>query len=176
VKYLLRIPGQTTPVYNLKRRIVGWLAEYGGLLTTQHEYRDEAGLALKAMIEFRCSEESAKVHVVTLCGHTGIFSYSISGHVDCRHVWPNGRVAVAVSPHSIAFEEQTFRYHVAQLTWDRLSSESNIVPPAMRKEFKSWCEFQWRYTYAREVLGMVDGTAYGYATNSNNPHQAASAA
>jgi hypothetical protein len=101
----------------------------------------------------------------------GVFSYNLYGAIASRHVWPDGTVALCLANGTLADAASSFHYHVAQLTWDGTLEPSDILTDAQQGEFRWWCEFQLRYKYAHETLGMKDGDAHQYACDGRNPYQ-----
>jgi len=153
------------------------VASFGDIQTYEARATKPEALAdLAAMVEFRCGHESANVKVVTVRGHVGIFSYGMNGHVDVRHIWPDGHVSLMGGCRSFQDEENSFRLHVAQHTWDGTLADSDILPACLQREFRSWCEFQLRYRYAQSVLRLSSGDAHGYAMDSSKPWEAQTAA
>src|ERR1017187_4033445 len=168
----MKINSTLTPIKKVHRRIVGYSAHFHSLGTArEHQTKDEATADLAAMIAFRCKYESAEVRIVTVRGHVGVFSYNLHGDIASRHVCPDGTVALSIGNGTIAAAATSFRYHVAQSTWDGTLEPSDILPDAQQSEFR-WCsEYQLRYKYAHEMLGMKDGDAHQYACDGRNPYQ-----
>jgi hypothetical protein len=170
----MKIDSTLTTIKNIRRRVVGYSAHFHSLGTAkEHPTKDEAIADLARMIEIRCKYESAEVKIVTVRGHVGVFSYNLFGDVASRHVWPDGTVALSIAHEPIAESVTSFRYHVAQMTWDGTLEPSDILTEAQQGEFRGWCEFQFRYKYAHDTLGLKDGDAHQYACDGRNPYEAA---
>jgi hypothetical protein len=169
----MKIDSTLTTIKNVRRRVMGYSAHFHSLGTArEHLTKDEATTDLAAMIAFRCKYESAEVKIVTVRGHVGVFSYNLYGDIASRHVWPDGTVALSIANGTIAEAVTSFRYHVAQMTWDgTLREPSDILTDAQQREFRWWGEFQLRYKYAHETLGLKDGDAHQYACDGRNPYQ-----
>jgi hypothetical protein len=160
----LKIDSTLTTIKNIHRRVVGYSANFHSIGTAkEHQTKDEATADLAAMIAFRCQHESAEVHV-------GVFSYNLFGAIASRHVWPDGTVALSVANETIAEAGANFRYHVAQMTWDGTLDPIDILTDAQQGEFRWWAEFQLRYKYAHDALGLKDGDAHQYACDGHNPY------
>jgi hypothetical protein len=167
----LKIDSTLTTIKNIHRRVVGYSANLHSIGTAkEHQTKDEATADLAAMIAFRCQRESAEVKTVCLRGHVGVFSYNLFGAIASRHVWPDGTIALSVAYETIAEAGANFRYHVAQMTWDGTLEPSDILTEAQQGEFRWWAEFQLRYKYAHDTLGLKDGAAHQYACDGRNPY------
>ena len=170
----MKIDSTLTTIKNSRRRVVGYAAHFHSLgIARENLTKDEATADLATMITFRCQHESAEVKIATVRGHVGVFSYNLYGDIASRHVWPDGTVALCLATGTVAEAECGFRYHVAQMTWDGTLADSDILSEAQQGEFRWWCEFQLRYKYAHETLGMKDGDAHQYACDGRNPYQPA---
>lgn len=154
-------------------RILGYQAYYRGLGTYPEQPTKAAAEAMLApMIQFRCERESATVHVESLRGYVGVFSYSLEGWVTTRMASPGfeGTLQSSADGQStIAEAVDSFRYHVAQLTWDGSLDVPAFVHESKRSEFLSWAKFQLRYRIAikRE---MADSEAHSWACDNRNPY------
>jgi hypothetical protein len=169
----VKIDSTLTTIKNIHRRVVGYSAHFHSLGTAkEHQTKDAATTDLAAMIAFRCQHESAEVKIVSLRGHVGVFSYNLYGAIASRHVWPDGTVALCLAKGTLAAAASSFHYHVAQLTWDGTLEPSDILTDAQQGEFRWWCEFQLRYKYAHDTLGLKDGDAHQYACDGRNPYEA----
>ena len=169
----MKIDSTLATIKNIRRRVIGYSAHYHSLGTAkEHQTKDAATADLAAMIAFRCKHESAEVKIVTVRGHVGVFSYNLFGAIASRHVWPDGTVALSTADETLAEAETNFRYHVAQMTWDGTLAPSDILTDAQQAEFRWWGEFQLRYKYAHDTLGLKDGDAHQYACDGRNPYEA----
>ncbi len=154
--------------------ITGYVGRFRDLCTSTHKTKDEARAALALLIAARANWDSTKIHVVTVRGHIGIFSYDLAGYVNSRHIWPeDGRISDGgTGGRTFAEAEACFRMHVAQITWDRAraheSDQADILPESKRREFRDWCNFQLRYRYAVDLLGLQDGAAHQWACDYRN--------
>ena len=167
----MKIDSTVTTIKNIRRRVVGYAAHFYSLGTArEHLTKDAATADLAAMIAFRCKHESAEVKIVTVRGHMGVFSLNLHGDIASRHVWPDGTVALSTGNETIAEAVASFRYHVAQMTWDGTLDPSDILTDAQQKEFRWWAEFQLRYKYAHDTLGLKDDDAHQYACDGRNPY------
>ena len=129
----MKIDSTLTTIKNIRRRVVGYSAHFHSLGTAkEHPTKDEAIADLARMIEIRCKYESAEVKIVTVRGHVGVFSYNLFGDVASRHVWPDGTVALSIAHEPIAESVTSFRYHVAQMTWDGTLEPSDILTSSDR--------------------------------------------
>jgi hypothetical protein len=170
----MKIDSTLTTIKNIHRRVVGYSAHFHSLGTAEeHQTKAEATADLAAMIAFRCQYESAAVKITSVRGHVGVFSYDLYGGIVTRHIWPESRVSQSSRPGAMVEAEAAFRHHVAQITWDGTLAPSEILSEAQQGEFRWWCEFQLRYKYAHETLGMKDGDAHQYACDGRNPYQPA---
>jgi hypothetical protein len=168
----MKIDSTLTPIKNVHRRIVGYAAHFHSLGTAkEHQTKDEATADLAAMIAFRCKHESAEVKITCLRGHVGVFSFNLFGNIASRHVWPDGSVSLSLANETMSEAEANFRYHVAQMTWDGTLDPSDILSEVQQQtEFRRWCEFQLRYKYAHDTLGLQDRDAHQYACDGRNPY------
>ena len=167
----MKIDSRLTTIKNIHRRVVGYSAHFHSLgIAREHQTKDEATADLASMIAFRCEHESAEVKIASVRGHVGVFSYDLYGSIVTRHIWPEGRVSQCSGPGTPGEAEAGFRNHVAQITWDGTLAASDILSEAQQCEFRWWCEFQLRYKYAHETLGMKDGNAHQYACDSRNSY------
>ena len=122
------------------------------------------------LIDARCSDESATVKVVCLRGHVGIFTYGLKGYVNSRHIHPGSNSPSLCSGLGTLEEaENSFRHHVAQLTWNGTLDGCDILPDHLQAEFRSWVQFQLRYRIATK-RGMTDTEAHAWACDSRNPY------
>ena len=129
----MKIDSTLTTIKNVRRRVMGYSAHFHSLGTArEHLTKDEATTDLAAMIAFRCKYESAEVKIVTVRGHVGVFSYNLFGDIASRHVWPDGMVALSIAHEPIAESVTSFRYHVAQMTWDGTLEPSDILTSSDR--------------------------------------------
>jgi hypothetical protein len=172
----MKIDSTVTTIKNSRRRVIGYSAHFHSLGTAkEHLTKDEATADLAAMIAFRCKYESAEVKIVTVRGHVGVFSFNLHGDMASRHVWPDGTVALCSGIRTIAEAVDSFRYHVAQITWNGTLEPSDILTDAQQGELRHWGEFQLRYKYAHDTLGLKDGDAHQYACDSRNSYLPATA-
>jgi hypothetical protein len=173
----MRIESTTHRVKSIRGHVAGYVANFQDIQTyPTRETKPEALQDLAKLVEFRCTYESTNVKVMTVCGHVGIFTYGLSGTVDIRHVWPDGHVSHMGGTGSFDAEENSFRHHVAQLTWDGTLATPEFLPACLHREFRSWCEFQLRYKYAQDVLQLAHDEAHRYACDSTKPWEAQTAA
>ena len=169
----MKIDSTLTTIKNSRRRVVGYAAHFHSLGTARENLtKDEATPDLATMITFRCQHESAEVKIVCVRGHVGVFSFNLFGAIASRHVWPDGTVALSLANETLAEAETNFRYHVAQMTWDGTLAPSDILTDAQQAEFRWWGEFQLRYKYAHDTLGLKDGDAHQYACDGRKPYEA----
>ena len=168
----MKIDSTLTTIKNIHRRVVGYSAHFHSLGTArEHQSKDAATADMASMIAFRCKHESAEVKISGVRGHVGVFSYDLFGGIVTRHIWPEGRISQCSGPGTMGEAEAAFRNHVAQITWDGTLADSDILSAAQQGEFRWWCEFQLRYKYAHETLGMFDGDAHQYACDGRNPYR-----
>jgi hypothetical protein len=171
----MRIESTTNPVKSHRGKILGYKAHYRNLGTYPEEpTKAEAEAKLAPMVQFRCEQESASVKVVALRGYVCVFTYSLEGWVETRMVqagFEGTLQSSSSSQQTIAEAVDSFRYHVAQLTWDGSLNIPNYVPEAKHREFQAWAEFQLRYKTATNQ-GMTDGAAREWACDHLNPYEA----
>ena len=167
----MRVDGLIRTHKTVRGRVTGYTAYYRDLETyPARATKPEALADLVQLIDARCSDESARVKVVCLRGHVGIFTYGLKGYVDSRHIHPGSNSPSLCSGLGTLEEaENSFRHHVAQLTWDGQLGPCDILPESLQREFRSWCEFQLRYKIAVKK-GMTDVEAHSWACNSQNPY------
>jgi len=170
----MKIDSSVKACKSMRGRILGYQAYYRGLGTyPEQPSKAEAEAKLAPMVKFRCERESARVDVIALRGYVGVFSYSMEGYVTTQVVHPGfeGTLQSSFSgDSSIAEAIESFRYHVAQLTWKDGTNVPEFVPESKCKEFQDWAKFQLRYRLARKQ-GMKDGDAHQWACDSRNPYE-----
>jgi hypothetical protein len=168
----VKLDSTVTKIKSARGRTVGYSAHFRSIGTAkEHLTKDAATADLEKLITFRCDYESVEVKIASVRGHVGAFSYNLFGDIASRHVWPDGTVSLSLANGTLADAESNFRYHVAQITWDGTLANSDILTEAQQQEFRRWCEFQLRYKYAHETLGLKDGDAHQYACDGRNPYQ-----
>jgi hypothetical protein len=143
----MKIDATTKASKSYRGQILSYTAYYRDLGTArQHLTRETASTDLIGMIQFRCEHESARVEVLTLRSHVGIFSYGLHGDVATRHLWPgDGHVSLSTGDKTIEEAKASFRYHVAQITWtdwDLEQETSAILEDNQQEQFTSWARFQ----------------------------------
>lgn len=171
----MRIDSIVRPFKSVHGKILGFIAGYCDV-QTQGVYpsKELAAAKLGELIQFRCSSESATVKVISIRGHVGIFSHGLLTGTETRHVAPGDSGAcrsVACSAETLQEAEESFRYNIAQLTWDGTLAPCDILPDSRQREFRSWTEWQLRYKYAVKILARSDVQAREYANDPRNPHQ-----
>ena len=171
----MRIDSNTRTVKSPHGRITGYRASYQDLETYPESLtKPEAENKLAALVQFRCQRESAHVRVFALRGYVGIFTYAIDGAVETRMIQPGFEGVLQSSSsgrETFADAVDSFRYHVAQLTWDGTLDAPDYLPESRSREFIEWAKFQLRYKIAIHQ-GMKDGEAHQWACDSRNPHTA----
>lgn len=168
----MKINSTVNPLKTHRGRIAGYSAHFASISTaSDHATKQEAQDDLLLLIAQRCDYRSTDVQVLAIRGHVGIFSYGLFGDVETRHLWP-GESRVSHSSGSKSMEEAkaSFRYHVAQHTWNGLDETSSVsdLTEAQQREFTSWVHFQKAYVYAHESLGMSDVDSHRWACDCRN--------
>jgi hypothetical protein len=168
------IDGKVYPLKTVRGRNTGkFVGRYRDVSTLEFASKESAQESLSLLIAARCDYRNTQVHIVSVRGHVGVFSFGLDGSIDTRHVWPNGHVSLISGDKDTREAEESFRYHVAQHTWDGTLSEPDILPADKQRQFRSWAEFQLRYRYATRTLGMTDWESHAYACDSRNTYQSA---
>jgi hypothetical protein len=170
------IDGKVYPLKTVRGHNTGkFVGRYRDVSTLEFPSKESASEALSLLIATRCDYRSTAVNIVSVRGHVGVFSYGLDGSVDTRHVWPNGHVSLMSGDSDMREAEDSFRYHVAQHTWDGTLAEPGVIPADKQRQFRSWAEFQLRYRYATRTLGLSDTQAHSYACDTENTYQSAAA-
>lgn len=170
----MKLETTTSACKSIRGRILGYQAFYCSLGTyPEQPTKAEAEAVLAPMIKFRCKRESAAVRVEALRGYVGIFSYSLEGWIETRMVHPGfeGTLHSSASGQSTMAEAiDSFRYHVAQLTWDGSLDIPSFVPEDKHSDFQNWAKFQLRYKLATKQ-GMNDSEAHSWACDNRNHYE-----
>jgi hypothetical protein len=168
----VRINDRIVKVKNRSGRITGHQGAFGDLKTVTFATTKAAESNLLEMIEGRCTYASARVHVVSVRGHVGIFSRTLDGGVYLQHAWPDGHVGSSSGPGELdgyRDAEASFRLHVAQITWDSGRVETcDILPEFKQQEFRDWVEWQLRYKHAHETLNMSETESHRWACENKS--------
>jgi hypothetical protein len=167
----LRLNTKVTAQKTARGKLKEYRASYESLYTyPSRPTKEEATKDLASLIEFRCQSESKRVEVLPIRGHVGIFSYEMDGFVVTQHLWPEDQhISVSTGDKSIQDAKDSFRYHVAQHTWDSTSDTSEILQTdEARRKFRFWTQFQKAYCHATKVLGMEAGEAHFWAGDQRN--------
>jgi hypothetical protein len=140
-------------------------ASFKGISTmSSHTSAVSALEELSSLISARCEDRSTYVNVIRIRDHVGVFSSDLQGYFMTQHAWPAGHVSVSLGAKSMTEAEDSFRLHVAQITWDGILPEhSDILPADKLDEFRYWASFQLAYRHATNVLEMESTAAHLWA-------------
>jgi hypothetical protein len=157
------------------RRSGTFVAHYKGLTTEgNHISSDSALEGLGGRLVARCEDPSTYVNVLPIRGHVGVFSSDLQGRFLSQHAWPDGHVSTSSGGKDMTETEDSFRLHVAQITWDGTMPESSdILTGEKLRELRFWASFQLAYRYATNDLGMDETEAHLWACNHSKEFLAA---
>ncbi len=162
----IRLTGHAVPVRDARNRRSGsFTARFKGISTlSSHTTAASAIAELAVRISTRCEDQSTYVNVIRVRDHVGVFSSDLYGYVQTQHAWPDGHVSVSLGAKSMTEAEDSFRLHVAQMTWDgTLPEHCDILTADKLGEFRSWASFQLAYRHATTVLAMDQDVAHRWA-------------
>lgn len=163
---IIRLNAHADSVRDARGRRSGtFTARFKGISAlSSHANTESALLELGARISARCEDQSTYVNVLPIRGHVGVFSLDLYGYVQTQHAWPDSHVSVSLGAKSMMEAEDSFRLHVAQITWDGLLPESSDILPADKlEEFRHWASFQLAYRHATNVQKMEQTRAHLWA-------------
>lgn len=151
----------------LKAAGMEWPVECRKMLLTASNV-SSVGASAKALDEYRA---------ITRGDNGRVFQVASRIYKPVQHIGPDNvsdelgrlRIGSMISGGTMQDAKDSFRYHVAQLTWDGDSEESDIPMDNQQiAQFRFWVRFQKAYKYAHETLEMTDVEAHQWACNPQN--------
>ena len=165
----MHVNATVKPYKTTRGRIAGYIGSFASISTQTHETKEAAQDELIRMIGFRCDYRSGEVKILKVLDHLCVITYNVLGHLDVRHVWPDGHISLCCTSGPIEQAQESFRSHVAQTTWDHESLDSDLLTTEeSRRDFRRWAQWQIAYKHGSEVLGLQGNDAHVYACNPQN--------
>jgi hypothetical protein len=165
----IRLKAQAAPVRHARtnRRNGTFTAHFNGITTLRSHPSTESAIAeLAEKIGTRCELQSTFVNVIRVREHVGVFSFDLHGYIMAQHAWPDGHVSLTHGGKCMVEAEDSFRMHVAQVTWDgTLPKHCDILPATKLEEFQHWAAWQLACRHATNTLNMEHTAAHLWASD-----------